>query len=75
MEITSQPLVGGDLVKCGRVAKIGENIYRRLLDVPWEGDDARDILTEAIEWWKRQLDAIDSEAAQLSPAGSVWGAN
>jgi hypothetical protein len=62
-------------VKFGRVAKIGEKICRPLLNGPWEGDDARNILTEAIEWWKRQLDAIDREAAQLSPAGSVWGAN
>jgi hypothetical protein len=39
----------------GHVAKIGENIYRPLLDGPWEGDDARDVLTEAIEWWHASL--------------------
>jgi len=43
---------------------IDENIFRPLLDDAWAGEDARDILTEAIEWWARQLDAIDQEASR-----------
>jgi hypothetical protein len=49
----------GSPVRLGSVEQIGENIYRPLLDGPWEGDDARDVLQAAIDWWQQQLDAID----------------
>lgn len=70
VEITAQPISGGDPVKLGHVAEIGDNIYRPLLDGPWEGTDARDVLTEAIEWWKRQLDRIDREVAKKRRTGA-----
>ncbi len=61
VEPTAQPPGGADPVKSCHTAEIGENIYRPLLDGPWEGEDARDVLTEAIEWWRQQLKAIDEE--------------
>jgi hypothetical protein len=43
------------------VMELDENIYRPMLDGPWEGDDARDVLRDAIDWWKTELDKIDSQ--------------
>jgi hypothetical protein len=60
-ELLAKPIAGGDSIVIRDVAEIDENIYRPMLDGPWEGDDARDVLTAAIEWWERQLDAIDGE--------------
>jgi hypothetical protein len=51
---------------CGRepdVLDLDENVYRPLLDGPWEGEDGRDVLSLAISWWGVQLDAIDAEVA------------
>ncbi|WP_294993845.1 hypothetical protein [uncultured Stenotrophomonas sp.] len=44
---------------------IGENIYRPLLSGPWEGDDCRDVLDEAIEWWGRELDSLDVDINKI----------
>lgn len=46
--------------KISDVFELDENIYRPMLDGPWEGDDARDVLRDAIDWWKAELDKIDS---------------
>jgi hypothetical protein len=43
--------------------QLDENIYRPMLSGPWEGNDARDVLREAIDWWKTELDKIDADAA------------
>lgn len=63
VELMAQPVDGGDQVRFGHVAEIGENIYRPMLDGPWEGDDARDVMSLAITWWGRQLEALDQEIA------------
>lgn len=60
-EFTAAPVEGGDPVIVRDVAEIDENIYRPMIDGPWEGNDARDVLSLAIEWWQRELDAIDAE--------------
>lgn len=49
-----------------QIAPIGDNIYRPLLSGFREGDDARDVLSDAIEWWEGELAAID-EALSSSP--------
>jgi hypothetical protein len=49
----------GAIVQSAQVYPIGENIYRPLLDGFREGDDARDVLSEAIEWWDEQLSFIE----------------
>ncbi|MBN9335391.1 hypothetical protein [Devosia sp.] len=38
---------------------IEENIYRPIEDGPYQGEDGRTVLDDAIEWWNRQLDEID----------------
>jgi hypothetical protein len=68
VELTARPLGGGNPEKFGHVVEIGENIYRPLLEGPWEGNDARDVLTEAIEWWDGQLKEIDQESARQRAA-------
>lgn len=45
------------------IVPITENIYRPMVGGFREGDDARDVLSEALEWWGRQLDAIDAAVA------------
>jgi hypothetical protein len=47
------------LVETAEVIPIRENIYRPLLEGFREGDDARDVLSEAIDWWVRELAAIE----------------
>ena len=38
-----------------RQALIEENIYRPMSDGPYEGEDGRTVLDEAIEWWGNNL--------------------
>jgi hypothetical protein len=49
------------------IFELDENIYRPMLAGPWEGEDARDVLTEAIEWWKVELEKIDFAATKSPP--------
>ena len=58
---TIQPLEAGPPQQLHQLAELPENIYRPMLDGPWEGDDARDVLAAAIEWWEAELSAIDRE--------------
>lgn len=61
LEFLAQPVAGGDPVRMCHVGEIDENIYRPMLEGPWEGDDARDVLEMAISWWATELAAIDFE--------------
>ncbi len=58
-EFALQSSEGSSAMTLGEVFELDENIYRPMLAGPWEGDDARDVLKEAIDWWKRELNAID----------------
>jgi len=40
--------------------ELDENLYKPLMDGPWEGEDARDVLREAISWWEKEIDAVRS---------------
>lgn len=57
--VALQRVSDGEMLKGGAVFPLDENIYRPILDGFREGDDARDVLTEAIEWWEAELDDID----------------
>ena len=59
LQRTLAPVGGGPPIADYQVATLGENIYRPLLDGFREGDDARDVYAEAIEWWERELSAIE----------------
>jgi hypothetical protein len=59
VKTTLRPLSGGPDVEIRDVLPIGENIYRPLLDSYREGDDARDVYGEAIEWWEKQIHILE----------------
>lgn len=49
--LTLQDPETGDTKQLAEVFPIGENIYRPVIDGFREGDDARDVYSEALEWW------------------------
>lgn len=59
VEVTLKSQVTGELRREGMVARIGENIYRPMLDGYREGDDARDVYADAIQWRDEQLSDIE----------------
>lgn len=63
VEALLQPVGGGEPLRMAEVFDMEENLFRPMLDGPWEGEDAHDILGEAIEWWEGQLFLIDRKAA------------
>lgn len=56
---TLQDPATGETMHSGDVFKIGGNIYRPLLEGWREGDDARDVLSDAIDWWEAELSALE----------------
>jgi hypothetical protein len=67
MPVTLKRLSDGAIIEAATVLPIGDNIYRPLLDGFREGDDARDVLSDAVEWWEKELDAIDRRIAATQP--------
>ncbi len=61
VQVTLMPLTGGDPVATGFTMDLDENLFRPMLDGPWEGVDCREVFAEAIDWWRVQLDRIDAE--------------
>jgi hypothetical protein len=59
-------LVGENDPAINDAIRLDQNIFRPLTSGPWAGEDARDILLEAIEWWESELRTID---AMLRPNG------
>jgi hypothetical protein len=47
--------------------ELDENLYRPMFAGPWESEDCRDVLKQAIEWWKCELDKIDAAVASAQP--------
>lgn len=52
------------------VYRLDENIYRPLLDGPRQGDDARDVYLEALEWWGEQIELIDDQVKTIRSKNS-----
>lgn len=42
-----------------RQTLLEENIYRPVAEGPYEGEDGRTLIDDAISWWRSQLDLID----------------
>ena len=57
----------GDEVKFGETHLLDESIYRPILTGPKEGDDARDVYQEALDWWGTQIELIDKLVKELRP--------
>ena len=43
-------------------AEILEELYIPMVNGPYEGEDCRDVIREAIDWWKQQLQKIEKMA-------------
>lgn len=51
----------GEVSYLDHVADLDENLFRPLVEGYGQGEDARDIFEEAIDWWERELTAIEDE--------------
>ncbi|API57890.1 hypothetical protein BSL82_00070 [Tardibacter chloracetimidivorans] len=60
----------GELSQIPQVVPIGENIYRPVLDGYSEGNDARDVYREALDWWNAELTAIELALSKSSPTAA-----
>jgi hypothetical protein len=49
----------GEELRIPQVIPIDDNIYRPILDGYGEGNDARDVYQDALDWWNVELTAID----------------
>ena len=65
LQTTLRRVSDGAPLTVSDIVELDKNIYRPILDGPWEGDDARDVLSAAIDWWQRELNLIDKMAATL----------
>ena len=61
----------GEVAQIPQVIPIGENIYRPILGGFSEGNDARDVYREALDWWNKQLTEIESELGMSGRSKSV----
>lgn len=55
----------GVVQELGAMVALDENLYRPMEDGPWAGEDARDVLRDALDWWERELTAIDAAVEEL----------
>lgn len=44
------------------VYELDFDIFAPMLKGPWEGEDCRDVVSQAIEWWRVELSRIQAEA-------------
>lgn len=63
--ITTAISASGKQVKLGETYKLDDSIYRPILEGPRQGDDARDVYQEALEWWGTQIELIDRLVEEL----------
>lgn len=73
LQVHLDPINGGDPKVLAQALDLDDNVYRPMLDGPWEGDDCRDVLREAIDWWSVQLDAIDIEVMRCEADAAKTG--
>jgi hypothetical protein len=44
----------------GEIVLLDENLFCPIAEGRYAGEDGRDVMADAIAWWERQLDAIES---------------
>ena len=70
VQTTAQHFKTSELSPSPQVFQIGENIYRPIADGFNEGEDARDIYREALDWWNTQLTELEKQLTGLgTPEG------
>jgi hypothetical protein len=42
---------------------LDQNLYRPMSDRPFEGEDGRDVIDQAIDWWEQQLALVEGAAS------------
>lgn len=52
--------VTGETIQSAEIFHLSDNIYRPFQEGWRQGDDARDVLSDAIDWWETELSAIDA---------------
>jgi hypothetical protein len=62
VRLTLQNANTGELSYVDQVMPMDENMFKPMVEGYGEGDDARDIYEEALNWWERELSAIEAEA-------------
>jgi hypothetical protein len=60
VELTLADPENGQLKRHSEVFELGENVYRPIIQGYREGDDARDVYQDALDWWDAQLNSIDA---------------
>lgn len=75
VQLSLMPLAGGDPVATAFTLDLDENLFRPMLDGPWDGVDCREVFADAITWWDTQLNKIDAEVRlrRIPPAPQYGG--
>lgn len=47
------------------IQKLDKGLYCPILEGRYEGEDCRDVLAEAIKWWKNQLSRIEKQFCEV----------
>jgi hypothetical protein len=61
----------GETMQAGDVLPLSDNIYRPFIEGWREGDDARDVLSEAIDWWEAELSALEFTRRSVREAAAM----
>lgn len=68
VRLTLQNSKTGEIRYIDQMMPLDENLFRPMTEGYGEGEDARDVYQEAVDWWERELCAID--AATSGRAGA-----
>lgn len=63
VRLTLQNPETGEINYVDQVMPLDKNLFRPMTEGYGKGEDARDVYKEAIDWWERELNAIDAAAA------------
>jgi hypothetical protein len=64
VRLTLQNPDTGEIKYVDQVMPIDQNLFRPMAEGYGEGADARDVYQEAIDWWERELNAIEVAASK-----------
>ena len=63
VRLTLQNPKTGEIEYVEDIQSLDENLFRPLVEGYGEGEDARDIYQEALDWWDQELTRIDEDIA------------
>lgn len=63
VRLTLQNPETGEISYINQVMPLDNNIFRPMTEGYGAGEDARDVYQEAIDWWERELSAIEAAAS------------